>query len=56
LRRRKRSAKYDPENLNNFELIQEFEFEEGKLHQIPSDSASIFLTLSPDSQQLRPCQ
>lgn len=28
-RRRKRSAKYDPENLNNFELLQEFEFEEG---------------------------
>ncbi|KAK4219945.1 ribosome biogenesis protein ENP2 [Rhypophila decipiens] len=28
LRRRKRSAKYDPENLNNFELLQEFEFEE----------------------------
>ncbi|KAM7207485.1 ribosome biogenesis protein ENP2 [Naviculisporaceae sp. PSN 640] len=27
-RRRKRSAKYDPENLNNFELLQEFEFEE----------------------------
>ncbi|KAH6640489.1 WD40-repeat-containing domain protein [Chaetomium tenue] len=28
-RRRKRSSKYDPENLNNFELLQEFEFEEG---------------------------
>jgi len=28
-RRRKRSAKYDTENLNNFELLQEFEFEEG---------------------------
>ncbi|KAK1755704.1 ribosome biogenesis protein ENP2 [Echria macrotheca] len=27
-RRRKRSAKYDAENLNNFELLQEFEFEE----------------------------
>ncbi|KAK4166772.1 ribosome biogenesis protein ENP2 [Cladorrhinum sp. PSN259] len=27
-RRRKRSSKYDPENLNNFELLQEFEFEE----------------------------
>ncbi|KAK4190938.1 ribosome biogenesis protein ENP2 [Podospora australis] len=27
-RRRKRSTKYDPENLNNFELLQEFEFEE----------------------------
>ena len=31
-RRRKRSSKYDPENLNNFELLQEFEFEEGKSH------------------------
>ena len=29
-RRRKRSSKYDAENLNNFELLQEFEFEEGK--------------------------
>jgi len=28
-RRRKRSSKYDAENLNNFELLQEFEFEEG---------------------------
>ncbi|KAK4241467.1 WD40-repeat-containing domain protein [Achaetomium macrosporum] len=27
-RRRKRSSKYDAENLNNFELLQEFEFEE----------------------------
>ncbi|KAK0709768.1 WD40-repeat-containing domain protein [Lasiosphaeria miniovina] len=27
-RRRKRSSKYDPENQNNFELLQEFEFEE----------------------------
>ncbi|KAK4453857.1 ribosome biogenesis protein ENP2 [Podospora aff. communis PSN243] len=27
-RRRKRSEKYDPETLNNFELLQEFEFEE----------------------------
>ncbi|KAL2115902.1 hypothetical protein VTJ04DRAFT_10157 [Mycothermus thermophilus] len=28
LRRRKRSSKYDPENLNNFELLQEFSFDE----------------------------
>src|SRR4051794_34622375 len=58
-RRRKRSEKYDPENLNNFELLQEFEFEEGWCTSPP-----ILLFLFPfffgdkltqvTSEQLRP--
>ena len=50
-RRRKRSEKYDPETLNNFELLQEFEFEEGLSYSSAQSSAWHGETLTPSKQR-----